>query len=123
MILTGLQITNKNPLIVNFYIDGKPIKEDIKINDIGLINDILEYFFRTCDESISPQCLWSTANGVDYMTLILDYDYYNKEYFNIVLNYIKELLNYKHIKEDEFTSICVSYPRNWRVTYICEKNT
>lgn len=88
-----------------------------------MINDILEYFFRTCDESISPQCLWSTANGVDYMTLILDYDYYNKEYFNTVLNYIKEILDYKHINEDEFTSICVSYPRNWKVTYICEKNT
>ena len=35
MILTRLRIGNKRPLIVNFYISGKPIKEDIKINDIG----------------------------------------------------------------------------------------
>lgn len=120
MILTGLQITDKNPLIINFYIGMEQIKEDIKINDIGLITSILDYFFKNCDEDTSPQSLWSTANGVDYMTLILDYNNDKKEHFNKVLNFIKELLDYKHIKEDEFTSICVSYPKDWTVNYIYE---
>lgn len=118
MILTGLQITDKNPLIINFYIGTEPIKEDIKINDIGLITNVLDYFFKNCDEDTSPQSLWSTANGVDYMTLILDYNNDKKEHFAKVLNFIKELLDCKHIKEDEFTSICVSYPKDWTVNYI-----
>ena len=28
MILTGLQITDKNPLIINFYIGTEPIKDN-----------------------------------------------------------------------------------------------
>lgn len=118
MILTRLRIDNKRPLIVNFYIGGKPIKEGIKINDIGLITDILEYFFKHCDEDISPQCLWSTANGVDYMTLMLDYEDDKKEHFNKVLNHIKELLSYEQTKKDKITSICISYPKDWTVSYI-----
>lgn len=120
MILTRLRIDNKNPLMIDFYTDIEVVGKSIKINDIGLITNILEYFFKHCDEDTSPQCLWSTANGVDYMTLMLDYEDDKKEHFNKVLNHIKELLSYEQTEKDKITSIWISYPKDWTVKYICE---
>ena len=119
MILTDLRISNKNPLMIDFYTNIEVVGKSIKINDIGLITNILDYFFKNCDEHTSPQCLWS-VNDIDYITLMLDYNNDKKEHFNKVLNHIKELLSYEHTKKDKITSIWISYPKDWTVKYICE---
>ena len=93
---------------------------------------LLEYFFKVCDVSASPQCMWKT-DDCDYMSLLLSYTRYDQIKFDLVRNKIldqfPELLMPENClekipdhgkMEDYIASIEVAYPATWTVEYEIE---
>lgn len=140
MILTDLRIPNKKPLIIIFYTYTKPEDENyiylknktkntgmlssiynsIKIYDKGQISNILSFFFKVCDESLSPQSLWN-IDRTNYSSLLLDYRETNEEYFNRTLTKLIKMISKEFICEiniEKIISIEVAYPVDWDVKYI-----
>ena len=82
------------------------------------IKNILSYFFKKCDQDKSPQCLWETADGDIYESLLKDYEIENIEDFDIVCDELFKYLNEKCETDKKFiASIEVAYPNDWLVEY------
>lgn len=149
LILKKLDITNNNPLTITFLgklkketlIDGKynyefytreedrgmysPLdKMTYEVTNKKKIKEILSYFFKKCDQDKSPQCLWETADGDIYESLLKDYEIENIEDFDIVCDELFKYLNEKCETDKKFiASIEVAYPNDWLVEYEIKENS
>lgn len=149
LILKKLDITNDKPLSITFL--GKLKKETLidekytyefydrekdhcmyspldkmtyHVTDKKKIKEILSYFFKKCDQDKSPQCLWETADGDIYESLLKDYEIENAEDFDNVCDKLLDWLNEKYKTDKKYiANIEVAYPINWLVEYEIKENS
>lgn len=141
--LKELKITNKEPLHVSFcggvkkgtynLNDGSceieirkdrmgfisPIKDGtFLIYDEEIIKQIMSYFFRKCDRDKSPQSLWETKDGVEYKSLLKDYESVDEDYFDDIIDVLFKMMKKENnINKEYVYNIEVAYPNNWEVKY------
>lgn len=97
------------------------------------ILEILHFFFKACNASLSPQGLWST-DDCNYRSLILDFDITETDFFEQVYlemikrcpeltqeeNFVVEIPEKDKLK-DFVSQIEVAYPETWTVEYTVNK--
>lgn len=88
------------------------------VTDKKKIKEILSYFFKKCDQHMSPQCLWETVDGDIYESLLKDYNIANAKDFDNVCDKLLDWLNEKYKTDKKYiANIEVAYPINWLVEY------
>lgn len=93
-------------------------KMTYNITDKKKIKEILYYFFEKCDQGKSPQCLWETADGDIYESLLKDYEIENAKDFDNICDKLLDFLNEKYETDRKFiANIEVAYPITWKVDY------
>lgn len=143
LILKKLNITDDKPLKICFsgklkketLVDGKYTYEfydrekhicmqspidgmTYDVTDKKKIKEILSYFFKKCDQHMSPQSLWETMEGDQYISLLKDYEIENTKDFDNVCDELLDWLNEKYKTDKKYiANVEVAYPKTWLVEY------